>query len=97
MKIHENQPHKYCNHQVYLKKIKIKNWVDVNDDARGTYNTNSRIKFKITMLMSSLCDYSSVYILLKGTIAVAGQGADAAIIAADRNNKQVIFKLCTIY
>ena len=27
-------------------KFSIKNWVEINDDARGTYNTNSQIKFK---------------------------------------------------
>ena len=26
-------------------KFKTKNWVEINDDARGTYNTNSQIKF----------------------------------------------------
>ena len=29
------------------------------------------------MLKSSLCDYSDAYILIKGTIAIAGAGADA--------------------
>ena len=29
------------------------------------YQTNSQIKFKITMLMSSLCDYSESYVLVK--------------------------------
>ena len=41
------------------------------------YNTNSDIRFKTTMLKSSLCDYSDAYILIKGTIAIAGAGADA--------------------
>ena len=38
--------------------------------TRGAYNVNSQIKFKITMLKSSLCDYSDLYILVKGTISV---------------------------
>ena len=25
-------------------KFRSKNWVEINDDARGTYNTNSQIK-----------------------------------------------------
>lgn len=29
-----------------LSKFKTKTWVEVNNDARGSYNTNSRIKFK---------------------------------------------------
>ena len=46
----------------------------------------------MTVLRSSLCDYSDVYILIKGTITVnntAGQGA-----AATNTNKKVIFKTC---
>ena len=42
------------------------------------YNTNSQIKFKTSMLRSSLCDYSDAYILVSGTIIVealaAGRG-----------------------
>ena len=39
-------------------KFRTKNWVKINDDSRGTYNTNSQIKFKTSMLRSSLYDYS---------------------------------------
>ena len=34
-------------------KFKTKNQVEINDDARGTYNTNSQIKFITSMLKSS--------------------------------------------
>ena len=27
-------------------KFRTKNWVEINDDASGTYNTYSQIKFK---------------------------------------------------
>ena len=27
-------------------KFRTKNWVEINDDSQGTYNTNSQIKFK---------------------------------------------------
>ena len=37
-------------------KFKTKNWVEINDESRGTYNANSEIKFKTTMLKSSLRD-----------------------------------------
>ena len=37
-------------------KFKTKNWVEINDEFRGRYNVNSQIKFKTTMLKSSLCD-----------------------------------------
>ena len=54
-------------------KFRTKNWVEINDDARGTYNTNSQIKFKTSMLKSSLCDYSDADILVSGTIAITGE------------------------
>ena len=73
-------------------KFKTKNWVDINDESKGTYNVNSQIKFKTTMLKSSLCDYSDGYILVKGTITVDNTAAAPA--AANNNNKKVIFKNC---
>ena len=45
-------------------KFRTKNWVEINDESRGTYNVNSQIKFKTTMLRSSLCDHSDAYIFL---------------------------------
>ena len=46
-------------------KFRTKNWVEINDELRVTCNINSQIKFKSTMLRSSLCDYSFAYILVK--------------------------------
>ena len=34
------------NSQNQLAKFWTKNWVEVNDESRGTYNTDSHIKFK---------------------------------------------------
>ena len=45
-------------------KFRIKNWVEINDGFTGTYNVGIPIKFKTTMLKSSLCDYSDAYILV---------------------------------
>ena len=45
-------------------KFRTKKWVEVNDESCGTYNVNSQIKFKNSMLMSCLCDYSDAYILV---------------------------------
>ena len=59
-------------------KFRTKNWVEINDDSRGTYNTNSQIKFKTSMLRSTLCDYSDAYILASGTVTIIGAGADDA-------------------
>ena len=56
------------------------------------YNANSQIKFKTTMLKSSLCDYSDAYILVKGTTAVN----NAASVDANANNtdEKIVFKNC---
>ena len=53
-------------------KFRTKNWIEINDESRGTYHVNSQIKFKTTMLKYSLCDYSDAYILVKGTITING-------------------------
>ena len=39
-----------------ISKFRTKNWVEINDKSKGTYNTNTQIKFKTSMLKSSLCD-----------------------------------------
>ena len=73
-------------------KFRLKNWVEINDESIGAYNTNSQVEFKTAMSKSSLCDYSDAYILFKGTITVnntAATGADA-----NNANKNVIFKNC---
>ena len=75
-------------------KFRKKNWVQINDESRGTYNFNSQIKFKTTMLKSNLCDYSDAYILVKGTITIIGAGEDAAARQADERYKGVVFKNC---
>ena len=73
-------------------KFRTKNWVEINDESRGTYNVNSQIKFKTTMLKSSLCDNSDAYAILKGTITV--NNTAAADADANNINKKVIFKNC---
>ena len=73
-------------------KFRTKNWVEINDEAEGTYSPNKQIKFKTSMLRSSLCDYSDAYILVKGNITVNNTAADGA--AANNTNKKVIFKNC---
>ena len=73
----------------HTTKLRTKDWVAVNDDARGTYNTDSQIKFKASMLRSSLCDYSDAYILVSGSIT-----AEALAAGGGNNNMQVVFKNC---
>ena len=52
-----------------LSKFRTKTWVEINDDTRERYNINSPIKFKTSMIRSSLCDYSDAYILVKRNIS----------------------------
>ena len=73
-------------------KFRTRNWVTINDEEKGTYSPNRQIKFKTSMLRSSLCDYSDAYILVKGNITVNNTAVGAA--AANNTNKKVIFKNC---
>ena len=34
-------------------KFRARNWVEINDEVRGTYSPNKQIKFKTSMLRSS--------------------------------------------
>ena len=68
-------------------KFRTKTWVEINDQARGTYNVNSQIKFKTTMLKSSLYDYSDAYILVEEKITITGAGPDAAARQEDEKIK----------
>ena len=78
-------------------KLRTKNWVEIIDESREGYTTGSDIKFKTTMLRSSLCDYADAYILVKGTITITGAGDDAAARRADERKKGVIFKNCVSF
>ena len=57
-------------------KFRARNWVEINnespgdqnDDGKNKYNTednNNNIKFKTSMIRSSLCDYNDTYIVVK--------------------------------
>ena len=59
-------------------KFRTKNWVEINYESKESYSANTDIRFKITMLRSNLYDYADPYILVKGTIAITGDGDDAA-------------------
>ena len=59
-------------------KFRTRNWVEMNDDIRGTYSPNKKSRFKTAMLRSSLCDYSDAYILVKGNISVNNTAAEGA-------------------
>ena len=79
-----------------LSKFRTKNWIEINDQSREVYNVNSDIRFKTTMLKSSLCDYSDAYILVK-RIKINGAGADVAVRQADEMDKEAVFKNCALF
>ena len=73
-------------------KFKTKNWVEINDESRGTCSVNRQVNFKTSVLGSSLCDYSNAYILVNENILVNNTAAAGA--AANNTNKKVVFKNC---
>ena len=68
-----------------LSKFVTREYVRVNS-LSITYNENKSTRFKTPMLRSDLCEYSDAYILVNGTITVAGNHP------RDRQNKPVILK-----
>ena len=51
-----------------FSKFVTKKWIEVYDQSGGNYNVNKEIRIKTSMLRSDLCDYSDVYIVVKGNI-----------------------------
>ena len=81
-----NQPSKFIT----------KNWVEINDESKESYSASSDIRFTTTMLRSNLCNDADVYILVKGTITIAGGQDDNTDVnkRADERDKGAIFKNC---
>ena len=71
------------NESEQLSKFVTREYVTVNS-LFDTYKENKSIRFKTPMLRSNLCDYSDAYILVKGTITVAGNNL------RDRQNRPLI-------
>ena len=46
-------------------KFRTKKYVEINYGSYGMYNTVGQIKFKTSIIRSSLCDYSDAAYLLK--------------------------------
>ena len=78
-------------------KLRTKNWVEIEDDLRRTYNVNSQIKFKTSMLRISLYDYSGAYILVSGTITMNGAWNDDAARQLNERYKGGMFKNCALF
>ena len=72
-------------------KFRIKYWVEINDGGSRTYNPNSQIKFKTSMLKSSLCHYIVSYVL--GRI-ISHAPVPPPGLNPNNSNKELIFKNC---
>ena len=68
-----------------LPRFVTKKWMEVYDQSGGNYNVKE-IRIKTSMLRADLCDYSDVYIVVKGNITLTGD-ADA-----NKRNRNVAFK-----
>ena len=68
-----------------LSKFVTRDYVKVNS-LSNTYKENKSIRFKTPMLRLDLCDYADAYILVNGTITVAGNQP------RDRRNRPLILK-----
>ena len=68
-----------------LSKFVTRNYAKVNS-LSNTCNENKSIRFKMPMLRPDLCDYADTYILVNGTITVAGNQP------RDRQNRPLILK-----
>ena len=65
-------------------------WAEINYGSRGTYNVNSQIKFKTSVLRSVLCDYSVTYMLTyKSKYNRRDETADP------NNRKNILIKIVT--
>ena len=74
--------------------FRTKNLIETNDHVGGMCKTNTQIKFKTSMLKSSLCDYSDAYVLVSGTIIMDGAEDDDNAKRLGKRNKGVLFKNC---
>ena len=70
-------------------KFRTKNWLEITNDSLEMYSSNSQIKFKASVLKSSLCGYSNTYIDVKGTISISNKGT---LAAPNNRNQKVILK-----
>ena len=68
-----------------MSKFVTREYVKINS-LSNTYNENKSIRFKTPMPRSDLCYYADAYVLVNGTITVAGSHP------RDRQNRPLILK-----
>ena len=69
--------------------VKQQKYNQINDELRGTCNSNSQIRFRISILKWSLCNYIDAYIAVEGNIKVLNTETTSA---ANVRDKVVVFK-----
>ena len=69
------------------KRFQTRRWIEIAPvGGDGQYQTGDQIRIKTTPVMSSLCDYSEAYLVVKGTATVSGPVAG--------KQQHVAFKNC---
>ena len=69
-----------------------KKWIEVHDQSNSVedkYESSKQIRFKTSMLISNLCDYSDAYIVVKGDITATDPNNNVKKLAYD---KKLAFK-----
>ena len=56
-------------------KFATKKWYIIDSESKGNYSLENAIKFLISSLESSLCDYSDAYIFVTGSIRITKIGS----------------------
>ena len=49
-----------------ISKFVTQKWIEVNNLSSGQHSVKKNIRFKTSILTSDFCDYSDMYISLKG-------------------------------
>ena len=60
--------HNTPNHQC---RVMTKRWVEINENSRRIYNTNSPNELKTSILQSGLFNHTDPYIVFKETITLS--------------------------
>ena len=47
-----------------------KKWIEIYDQSEGNHDVSKEVRIKTSMLRSALCDFSDLYIVVKGSITV---------------------------
>ena len=76
------------HHQKKLQEIERRQM----NQSTWPYNISVQMKFKTATLKLSLFDFNDAYIFIKAAVEITEKGADASLLAADRTDKNILFK-----